>query len=329
MISPAELSLCEAAEHIRSRGPSSPLLAHLTLHVRSTRVRAMDVSFVLRRGARGPAPRQHEGDPRGLRRPAPLRRRAGRDGGGAAPARPAAASGAGGQSWRREPAMSPAPVPREARRDLAGRALPLARRRSTSAPVRSPPARSPPPALSGSGASVAARLVFGTLGRGMVHLPAAANGFLDGVLNSDMDSQRICFEQGKALIYMSGQQGHHREGARRRRGAPPNLRCRSHPHLAGRAGRPPPQGRSGRPRVSVHPANLQVDVAVARLTVVIGAGGAGENTWRRANRRALPTHFYDADSIDQGLGSYECRYCSSEAATMFVCQPVTSSGRGT
>ena len=48
MTSPAELSLCDAAERIRSRGPSPPLLAHLTLHVRSARVRAMDVAFVLR-----------------------------------------------------------------------------------------------------------------------------------------------------------------------------------------------------------------------------------------------------------------------------------------
>ena len=55
---------------------------------------------------------------------------------------------------------------------------------------------------------MAARLVFGALDSdtgGSGPPVGAANGFLDGVLNSDMDSQRICFEQGKALIYMSGQ----------------------------------------------------------------------------------------------------------------------------
>ena len=40
------------------------------------------------------------------------------------------------------------------------------------------------------------------------------------------------------------------------------------------------------------------------LTLVIGANGAGKSTWCREHRDELPKHFYDADSIAQGLGSY-------------------------
>ena len=44
---------------------------------------------------------------------------------------------------------------------------------------------------------------------------------------------------------------------------------------------------------------------MARLTIVIGANGAGKSTWCRSNRPELPADFYDADSIAQGLGSYD------------------------
>ncbi len=44
---------------------------------------------------------------------------------------------------------------------------------------------------------------------------------------------------------------------------------------------------------------------MARLIIVIGANGAGKSTWCRANRQELPSDFYDADSIAQGLGSYD------------------------
>ena len=44
---------------------------------------------------------------------------------------------------------------------------------------------------------------------------------------------------------------------------------------------------------------------MARLTIVIGANGAGKSTWSRNNRRELPAEFYDADSIAEGLGSYD------------------------
>ena len=41
------------------------------------------------------------------------------------------------------------------------------------------------------------------------------------------------------------------------------------------------------------------------LAIVIGANGAGKSTWRQNNRESLPQHFYDADSIAEGLGSYD------------------------
>ena len=39
-----------------------------------------------------------------------------------------------------------------------------------------------------------------------------------------------------------------------------------------------------------------------RLTVVIGANGAGKTTWARKHRGTLPKPFYNADSIAEGLG---------------------------
>ena len=39
-----------------------------------------------------------------------------------------------------------------------------------------------------------------------------------------------------------------------------------------------------------------------RLTVVIGANGAGKTTWARKHRETLPKPFYNADSIAEGLG---------------------------
>lgn len=39
-----------------------------------------------------------------------------------------------------------------------------------------------------------------------------------------------------------------------------------------------------------------------RLTVVIGANGAGKTTWSRKHRETLPKPFYNADSIAEGLG---------------------------
>ena len=39
-----------------------------------------------------------------------------------------------------------------------------------------------------------------------------------------------------------------------------------------------------------------------RLTVVIGANGAGKTTWARKYRETLPKPFYNADSIAEGLG---------------------------
>ena len=42
-----------------------------------------------------------------------------------------------------------------------------------------------------------------------------------------------------------------------------------------------------------------------KLTIVIGANGAGKSTWCDQHRaRRLPTDFYNADSIAQGLGSW-------------------------
>ena len=38
---------------------------------------------------------------------------------------------------------------------------------------------------------------------------------------------------------------------------------------------------------------------------MIGANGAGKTTWCARNRDQLPASFYDADSIAQGLGSFD------------------------
>ena len=41
-----------------------------------------------------------------------------------------------------------------------------------------------------------------------------------------------------------------------------------------------------------------------KLTIVIGANGAGKSTWCSRERPRLPKHFYDADSIARGLGDW-------------------------
>lgn len=51
----------------------------------------------------------------------------------------------------------------------------------------------------------------------------------------------------------------------------------------------------------------------APLVVVIGANGVGKSTWCRAHRNELPVNFYDADSIAQGLGSYDDQVLQREA----------------
>ena len=77
------------------------------------------------------------------------------------------------------------------------------------------------------------------------------NGTLDWILDSDMDSRRMCFEQGQGVCLHAqrGRRRHHRGGTQRCHRAPPDFRRYGHPHLAGWAGRPLPQGRSGRSRL--------------------------------------------------------------------------------
>ena len=41
-----------------------------------------------------------------------------------------------------------------------------------------------------------------------------------------------------------------------------------------------------------------------KLTIVIGANGAGKSTWCSSERKHLPKHFYNADSIARGLGDW-------------------------
>lgn len=49
------------------------------------------------------------------------------------------------------------------------------------------------------------------------------------------------------------------------------------------------------------------------LVMVMGANGAGKTTWAREHRAALPEDFYEADSVAQGLGSYDNPRLSREA----------------
>ncbi len=49
---------------------------------------------------------------------------------------------------------------------------------------------------------------------------------------------------------------------------------------------------------------------------MIGANGAGKSTWCRHHRREIPTHFYDADSIAQGLGNYDDPALQREARAL-------------
>lgn len=50
-----------------------------------------------------------------------------------------------------------------------------------------------------------------------------------------------------------------------------------------------------------------------KLTIVIGANGAGKSTWCERHRAELPTNFYNADSIARGLGDWNSAQKQREA----------------
>lgn len=50
-----------------------------------------------------------------------------------------------------------------------------------------------------------------------------------------------------------------------------------------------------------------------QLLIVIGANGAGKSTWARKERNRLPTRFYNADSIAEGLGDFNDRQLQAKA----------------
>ena len=50
-----------------------------------------------------------------------------------------------------------------------------------------------------------------------------------------------------------------------------------------------------------------------KLTIVIGANGAGKSTWCERHREELPTNFYNADSIARGLGDWNSARKQREA----------------
>ncbi len=50
-----------------------------------------------------------------------------------------------------------------------------------------------------------------------------------------------------------------------------------------------------------------------KLTVVIGSNGAGKSTWCKKHRETLPEHFYNPDSIAEGIGDWNKRSKQREA----------------
>ena len=51
-----------------------------------------------------------------------------------------------------------------------------------------------------------------------------------------------------------------------------------------------------------------------KLTIVIGANGAGKSTWYREHESELPKDFYDADSIANTLGDWDDPHDQIQAA---------------
>ena len=49
------------------------------------------------------------------------------------------------------------------------------------------------------------------------------------------------------------------------------------------------------------------------LTIAIGGNGAGKTTWCRRHRHELPNHFYNADTIAEGLGDWNSPRAQREA----------------
>ena len=62
------------------------------------------------------------------------------------------------------------------------------------------------------------------------------------------------------------------------------------------------------------------------LTVVVEANGAGKTTWSRRHRQRLPPTFYNADSIDEGLGDANSPE-SQARARVLVDREIAADGR--
>ena len=118
------------------------------------------------------------------------------------------------------------------------------------------------------------------------------------------DSRRICFEQGKPCVYQPDDEPgtimtEWPNGVIDRWWLESDTRRRHWPDGTTEnapADRPPyadPQleePTKGRP--------------MPRLIIVIGANGAGKTTWCRRHGELLPEHFYNADTIAEGLGGW-------------------------
>ena len=114
------------------------------------------------------------------------------------------------------------------------------------------------------------------------------NGTLDRVLDSDMDSRRMCFEQGKAFVFMPSEDGDVIIAEE------PNGAVEHRQISDGAVNRIWPDGRVDHFRRGdpddlaypyiLHPAKRQVASVVAQLTIVISANGAGKSTWCRRRK---------------------------------------------
>ena len=113
------------------------------------------------------------------------------------------------------------------------------------------------------------------------------------------------FRTGQGLRVRAGRRtGSHRDRVAERHNRPGGSRKRDrNTDLAGRVDRNPASRRNG--AVSSLAARRGRRETMPKLTIVIGANGAGKSTWCDEHRtKRLPTDFYNADSIAQGLGSW-------------------------
>ena len=131
---------------------------------------------------------------------------------------------------------------------------------------------------------------------------AVQHGVVDNLDHLTEDNREICFDSGKTLhLPGRGPSGAHHHGMAERRDGHKRPRDGHNSSAVARRSDGEADRAAGVPALAAE----TEDNRMPKLTIVIGANGAGKSTWCDRNRKErLPTDFYNADSIAKGLGDW-------------------------